>query len=529
MNLARLISPALVLSSCIAVTTDAGDVCSSAQGESCISKAESIVSVASRVEDDAVNLMQLSLAHARRGGTNQARIESDAGEACSDLANKGAYFTVAVDIGTPAQRFNVVADTGSDALIIPDCKCVEAQKCASPAACYSAENSTSFALDVKPSSDQDALSIMGAKMNYGSGQIQVLVATENVKVSTISAKMHNGVFLMEDRTELRVHGDFEGILGLGLPHADALSKTGVKIPAFMEASRTRRYKLCFNEFPHPGALRLNLDFLPNPMNNIGEVHWGLDLQGFSVGDSSSNVIFCSPHDKPKWQKTPCGAIPDSGTTLMMGPADHIKKLYSALCENWPRCKTAAEKYGADKAKAFHTLLYSCESWMTDDQGVNEIPSIFLHVAGSEGKPQTVELSAWAFVVETTQEIYKVVTAKIFGMLPVAAAIDTGKKKKICTASFGPQEYKTVSNGPVWIMGAPLFYATTVAYDIGDQDQSPSQIAFIPGPCMLCNETASLLSSQRNYRPFSAGVPEQRRLRQLSGPIREPSIDVSNGL
>merc|ERR1712083_522410 len=100
-------------------------------------------------------------------------------------------------------------------------ECVEGGRCEtlSNTTCFAAGNSTSFALDVKPTKSKKYVSVIGAKMNYGSGQIQVLVASEHVKVKAIEAQMKNGVFLMEDRRQLKVHSDFEGILGLGLPHS----------------------------------------------------------------------------------------------------------------------------------------------------------------------------------------------------------------------------------------------------------------------------------------------------------------------
>lgn len=557
--------------------------------------------------DDDVSLMQIALSASKRG---RQALETDSvpdslankgvgsGSQCSSLANKGAYFTVSVGIGTPRQDFDLVADTGSDALIVPDCKCVKAKFCEALDNCFATENSTSFGLDIKAvdapnasKTDKKAVAIMGAKMNYGSGQIQVLVASEKVKLANIETKMHNGVFLMEDRRSLQVHGKFEGILGLGLPHKHPLSKQGVSIPAFLQASAVPRYSLCFNEMPHPGALRTHLDALPNPMTNIGTVHWGLDLQGFSVGGAKEKAVFCDPNDMDKNQKTACGAIPDSGTTLMMGPPEHILKLYATLCDQWSRCakaykksKTAsapasekdngkglqeienqiakafkkpagldAEDNGevplssphamlvpavphkskpkparsnatevvAAKAKAFHNLLSSCEDWMTKEHGVKEIPSIFLHLAGKEGKPQAVELSSWSFIVETTQDVYKVVTAKVFGSIPIQAAIPTGKKKKVCTASFGPQVYKTKDNGPVWILGAPLFYATTVGYGLGQKPED-SQMSFMDGPCAHCSEKSSLISTHTATGANAA----RTQPRHLAGPIREPGIDMS---
>lgn len=273
---------------------------------------------------------------------------------------------------------------------------------------------------------------------------------------------------------------------------------------------------------------MGLASLPNPMTNIGTVHWAVGLDGFSVGDSKTPTIFCGKDTLKKGQKTPCGAIPDSGTTLMMGPKDQIRTLYAKLCDQWPRCKTAAAKNKTKGDTAFHDLLFSCEDWMTDDKGVNEIPSIFLHMSGEEGKVQTVELSAWSFIVETTQEIYKIVTGKIFGKIPIQGAVDTGKKKKICTASFGAQKYDTAQNGPVWILGAPMFYSKTVAYDLGDKDTKP-QISFVDGSCKTCDgkaPAAALLDSGSEAGHHSA--QKTRRLRHMST-YREPSIDLTRGL
>jgi len=509
--------------------------CHSTQGE---------CAQASAIHDDGTSLIQIALSPARRGSKNdhaalEAVPQAEDKQTCSVLNNQGAYFTVEVNIGTPEQKFKLVADTGSIALIIPDCRCVKAGYCEAlnTTNCFDSNVSSSFGLDIIPTSvasqkvgadGKESVTLVGAKMNYGSGAIQVLASTDAVRVEGVKTNMRNGVFLMEDRRSLKVHGDFEGILGLGLPHQDPKTNTSIDIPAFMQESKSRKYNLCFNEYPNAGALRMGMNSLPNAMTNIGTVHWAVGLDGFSVGDSKTPTIFCGKDTLKKGQKTPCGAIPDSGTTLMMGPKDQIRTLYAKLCDQWPRCKTAAAKNKTKGDTAFHDLLFSCEDWMTDDKGVNEIPSIFLHMSGEEGKVQTVELSAWSFIVETTQEIYKIVTGKIFGKIPIQGAVDTGQKKKICTASFGAQKYDTAQNGPVWILGAPMFYSKTVAYDLGDKDTKP-QIAFVDGSCKTCDgnaPAAALLDSGSEAGHHSAH--KTRRLRHMST-YREPSIDLTHGL
>ena len=48
---------------------------------------------------------------------------------CSPLRNHGTHFTVPVAVGTPPQTFNILADTGSNAIIIGSCACRQRRTC----------------------------------------------------------------------------------------------------------------------------------------------------------------------------------------------------------------------------------------------------------------------------------------------------------------------------------------------------------------------------------------------------------------
>lgn len=63
---------------------------------------------------------------------------------CAPLSNQGLYSTVKVSIGSPAQAFDLVADTGSDACIVKDCGC---DNCPSDwGSCFGQEQSESLKL-----------------------------------------------------------------------------------------------------------------------------------------------------------------------------------------------------------------------------------------------------------------------------------------------------------------------------------------------------------------------------------------------
>jgi hypothetical protein len=134
---------------------------------------------------------------------------------CAALKNHGTHFTVEIEVGTPGQKFDVVADTGSDAVIIPSCTCVKAGFCNSKSRCFQGTNrSSTFAIDNGPKGPPTI------RMMFGSGPVQAVVASDTVRVGKLHTKMQDGVLLMTDQL-LNIKGPFEGILGLGLPSAEA--------------------------------------------------------------------------------------------------------------------------------------------------------------------------------------------------------------------------------------------------------------------------------------------------------------------
>lgn len=436
-----------------------------------------------------------------------------AAETCSSLENHGSYFNIAIEVGTPGQRFDLVADTGSNALIVPDCHCKDDGLCKDLDRCFKAKASTTFSTPHGESkSDPAPGSFIVATMTYGSGTITSVVSSDVVAVAGIKTDMQGGLFLMEDDRLLAIDGGFQGIFPLGVP--GPMSQGQLQAPLWAQAANLSRYSLCFNGEGRPGKFAVNLPQLPNPLPNIGVEHWGLDLQGMSVGNASAPVLFCSPSSKSADMQTACGAIPDSGTTLFMGPRDQILQLYDAICDEWPRCReAAAEKPGVLRHMVFHELLHQCGSWLTEDLGIAEIPPINLHVAG-----HTYQLSPGSFIFETTQELFAVITGRLFGT-PLEFAIPTGQEVKTCSPSFAPNVYETTMNGPVWIFGSALFFEYSVGYDISSQ---PMAISIMDMPCTECGAPPVLLSG-----PFRR--TRITRPRVLKAPLRETVINVSRPL
>jgi hypothetical protein len=455
-------------------------------------------------------------------------------ESCANLKNHGTHFTVRVDVGTPPQSFDVVADTGSDALIVTSCVCVDSGFCPANDTCFRGTNHSSTFV-VSEMTDGNKSGAMGLSMTFGSGTVSSIIASDVASVGGVKARLEDGLMLMVDRRQLAVQGEFEGILGLGpLPNMSAYGNISVvqkvKLPPgtsaystklFLKEAGVSRFSMCFNDAGKPGALRMNVPEFQNPLPNIGTMHWALGLHGISVGSDSAPAIACQSDHMKAGQVSPCGAIPDSGTTLMMGPQDQVEQLLGSLCDNWERCREARKGrlHNMSASHAFQTLLYHCGSWLTNDTSINEVPSIFLQM-GSGAMKHTLEISAWSYITESMVVEYKQVTKHLWGVAPVTFDVPTGKFGKVCSPSLGVQQYDTVKNGPVWIMGTPLFYQYTVGYDL-----SGPSIDFSEQKCAACNETASMLSSHSSLQSGQTRS-SARPMRGMAGPPRVKVLDTS---
>lgn len=462
--------------------------------------------------------------------------------ACAPLQNKGSFFTVKVCVGTPPQCFDTVADTGSDNVIITSCICndISGTGCPAHGTCFrGTDKSTTFHVPDNP---------MAESITFGSGTVETAVATDIVDVAGIKANMSNSLLLIVNKAALRINSDFHGILGLGLPKSqetlwasgetvmgqtsehlhEAHLSSSVSVglwanwpcmlfpdlcgsnelnhqtyksqnthksrakesePLFLKASHVQRFSLCFLDSGKPGALRLQIPPLESPIPQIGKFHWGLSFVGMSIGprhqDAPSKMIFCGRDEQKPGTSSPCGIIPDSGTTLLTGPSQQVLALERELCRNWPRCR----QLGKPSSLLFQNVLLNCSGWLSEG-GLEEIPSIFFHVETGGGEVKGFELTSWAFVTQTFDEIRP--------------------EKSYCFSGFEKMDYFTEDNGPVWIFGSPLFYEYVVGFD-----QVSNQVSLYNSECQSCTDSAALMT-----------VKGKRRPRVQNGPHHIRNIDVS---
>merc|ERR1719162_2266279 len=129
----------------------------------------------------------------------------------------------------------------------------------------------------------------------------------------------------------------------------------------------------------------------------------------SIGGVNNPTLFCG-----NGTNSSCGAIPDSGTTVIMGPEDNIRSLFAGLCDEWPRCSatlaTNGMFHGMDKEEAFQRTLLACEDWLQESKGLDELPSIHMHLGGRTGGQHHVELSPWSYIFQSPMDEFQQHTA-----------------------------------------------------------------------------------------------------------------------
>ncbi|CAE7372754.1 Pga5 [Symbiodinium natans] len=458
-------------------------------------------------------------------------------ESCAPLINRQSYSALRVGVGTPKQEFDLVADTGSSTVIVTHCEC-RAHACfGSSGKCFTGTNRSSTFRVPRDASG----SPMAVTMAFGSGIIYGVVGSDLVTVGQESAMMNSSVVFMYDHELATSTSDFEGIFGLGLPYKQP-SASASHEQSWLVRAAIERFSMCFSNMQEDGMLRLNSPAQTTRLGNLGKFHWGLDFRGVSVGGEKADVILCGDGER-KDKETACGLIPDSGTTLILAPSRHLLRLYAKLCDMWPRCSKAfaqdnatkssnghpepetgstigdwirstLEKWGIpkisitnpfeldpasqlqlDKKERFESLLADCASWTTDAADLDrEMPPIFWHVAGVEGTTQTFSLPASAYIVATGY-----------------------KDHILCMPFFGEYDYETQLNGPIWIMGTPLFYEYEVHYDMSTE---PASMSFSKTSCGSCGQDGKAAPSVSLLRR------KNQRLRRHDAKVRMPHMNTS---
>ena len=267
-----------------------------------------------KMESALISPRTRNLRSADADGTADAVKEGkDESEIIKDYAN-AQYYGV-VKIGTPPQEFQVIYDTGSSNLWVPEVGCVHCG--------YKFIHGGKNKYDAKAS---DTFVEDGSEFNiqYGSGAVSGVFADDTVVLADDIAVVHQKFATIHDAAGMGIgyaFGYFDGILGLGF---DSISVGGVETVFHnaMDQGQVEKAMFAFylgdnadGELTFGGYDEDKFEGDLTWVSLSDATYWRIDMDGVKIGSFSTG-------------KT--DAIVDSGTSLITGPSSDIRAIANEI-------------------------------------------------------------------------------------------------------------------------------------------------------------------------------------------------------
>jgi phytepsin len=240
-----------------------------------------------------------------------------------------------IGVGTPAQKFTVIFDTGSSNLWVPSAKCYFSIACYFHSR-YKAGQSSTYKKNGKP-----------ADIHYGTGAISGYFSEDSVTVGDLVVKDQEFIEATREPSITFMVAKFDGILGLGFKEISV----GKAVPVWYNMVEQGLIKdpvfsFWFNRHADEGEggeivfggmdpSHYKGDHTYVPVTQKG--YWQFDMGDVLVDGKSTG--FCAGG---------CAAIADSGTSLLAGPTAIITEINEKIGATGvvsQECKTVVSQYG----------------------------------------------------------------------------------------------------------------------------------------------------------------------------------------
>lgn len=226
-----------------------------------------------------------------------------------------------VDIGTPAQKFKVIYDTGSSNLWVPSKKCTN---CRESAAKYEAEASSTHGENGQ-----------GFAMQYGTGSCKGFLSNDTVSIGGISIDNFAFGEVTTEAQDVFGQAPFDGILGMGPPKA-AIDHVPMPMDQLVAQGKIKHNIFSFflaSNGKSGSTLILGGtdssfytgDFNYVSLSRTAKVlpYWMISASDIEVGGTSTSA--CG------WLLG-CQSVVDTGTSVLAGPPKAVQKITDQIGE-----------------------------------------------------------------------------------------------------------------------------------------------------------------------------------------------------
>jgi len=393
-----------------------------------------------------------------------------------------AQYYIDIDIGTPAQTFRVVPDTGSSNLWVPSKKCKFTQVSCDLHHKYDSSKSSTYAANGTE-----------FKIQYGSGAAEGFLSQDTVSVAGVTVTDQVFAEVTKEPGIAFLAAKFDGIMGLAfdtisVDHAapvwyNMLAEKKVDSPVFAfylneKAGADGELVLGGTDESHYTG-----DFAWQPLTN--ETYWEFLMDDFQIGGKSAS---CDEG---------CHAIADSGTSLIAGPVKDVKAINDAIGATGiltTECNELVDQYGpqiiADLLAKMDpeqvcTKLGLCDSDGLDCSVCKLVVSGIVKIAGSNHTEQALENAAKKVCAslpspagESTVDCSKldsmpdvdvVLGGKKFTLTPQDYVLQISQEGQTeCLSGFIGIELPPQVGPGFWILGDVFMRKYYTAFDFGNK-------------------------------------------------------------
>jgi cathepsin D len=226
-----------------------------------------------------------------------------------DISN--SQYVGKIGVGTPAQYFDVIFDTGSSNLWINSVDCQD-EACVIHHQFDHDRSNTYHTVD------------MTMDVQFGTGRIEGRLAQDDFTLGPVKVKRQTFGEITSEIGDVFLQGKFDGILGLSFPALSAADYTPVFDNIIGQHLLTpNMFSFYYSQLPkQSSAIVLGH---PNSKLYSGQMrfievakpfYWELKMKDIAINGRRQNVC----------PENGCKLVVDTGTSLLTGPRSHISKL-----------------------------------------------------------------------------------------------------------------------------------------------------------------------------------------------------------